>query len=56
MGGAQVSRKHANFIVNAGDASARDIESVVRHVHATVLAQTKVDLVLEVRIVGGEAP
>ena len=55
VGGAQVSKKHANFIVNAGEASARDIESVVRHVHATVLAQTKVDLVPEVRIVGDAA-
>jgi UDP-N-acetylmuramate dehydrogenase len=56
VGGAQVSRKHANFIVNEGEASARDIESVLRHVHATVLEKTGVDLVPEVRIVGGEAP
>src|SRR5438270_13840929 len=55
IGGAQVSSKHANFIVNVGEASAKDIESVVRHVHATVLARTGVDLVPEVRIVGEAA-
>jgi len=56
VGGAEVSRKHANFIVNRGGATARDIETVIGHVHATVLAKTGVDLVPEVRIVGGEAP
>jgi UDP-N-acetylmuramate dehydrogenase len=52
IGGAQVSPKHANFIVNLGGATARDIESMVDHVQLTVLAKTGVDLVREVRIVG----
>jgi UDP-N-acetylmuramate dehydrogenase len=52
VGGAQVSPKHANFIVNAGGATAADIEAVIDHVHATVLAKHRVDLVREVRIVG----
>ena len=52
IGGAQVSPKHANFIVNLGNATARDIESMVDHVHATVLAKTGVELLREVRIVG----
>jgi len=55
IGGAQVSTKHANFIVNLDGASARDIESILGHVHATVLARTGVDLVPEVRIVGEAA-
>ncbi len=55
IGGARVSPKHANFIVNLGAATARDIESLVQHVHATVLAKTGVDLVAEVRIVGDPA-
>jgi UDP-N-acetylmuramate dehydrogenase len=54
-GGAQVSRKHSNFIVNLGAASARDIEAVIDHVHATVLREKGVDLVREVRIVGDAA-
>ncbi|HLP98342.1 MAG TPA: UDP-N-acetylmuramate dehydrogenase [Sideroxyarcus sp.] len=52
IGGAQVSEKHANFIVNAGGATATDIESLIEEVHATVLRQTGVELHPEVRIVG----
>jgi UDP-N-acetylmuramate dehydrogenase len=52
IGGAEVSTKHANFIVNVGDATAADIESVIDHVEATVLARTGVRLIREVRIVG----
>src|SRR5213078_3722168 len=55
VGGAQVSSKHANFIVNAGGASAADIEAVIDHVHATVAAKARVNLVREVRIVGDRA-
>jgi len=52
IGGAQVSSKHANFIVNAGGASAADIEAVVDHVQEQVLERTGIELVREVRIVG----
>ncbi|MBL8517113.1 MAG: UDP-N-acetylmuramate dehydrogenase [Betaproteobacteria bacterium] len=52
VGGAQVSEKHANFVVNLGGAKAADIEAVVRHMHDTVLAKTGVDLVQEVRVIG----
>jgi len=52
LGAAQVSPKHANFIVNLGGARAADIESLIDHVHAAVLKGTGVDLVREVRIVG----
>jgi UDP-N-acetylmuramate dehydrogenase len=52
VGRAQVSRKHANFIVNRGAARAADIEAVIAHVEATVREQTGVALGREVRIVG----
>jgi len=52
IGGAQVSPKHANFIVNTGNATASDIESLMDLVQTTVRLRTGVDLVREVRIVG----
>jgi UDP-N-acetylmuramate dehydrogenase len=55
IGGAQVSPKHANFIINLGNATAADIEAVVDHVQAEVLAQTGIELIREVRIVGEPA-
>ena len=55
IGGAQVSTKHANFIVNTGTASAADIESMIAHMQALVKEKTGVDLVREVKIVGDAA-
>lgn len=52
IGGAQVSEKHANFIVNTGDATAADIENLINTVQATVLQQTGIELHPEVRIIG----
>ncbi len=53
IGGARVSEKHANFIVNPGGAgSAADIENLILHVQAVVEEKTDVRLVPEVRIVG----
>ncbi len=52
IGGAQVSTKHANFIVNTGTALAADIEALIDHMQAMVLAKTGVELVREVKIVG----
>ena len=52
IGGAQISAKHANFIVNMGGATAADIESLMDLVQTTVRLRTGVDLVREVRIVG----
>jgi len=54
VGGAQVSSKHANFIVNLGDATAKDIESLINKVQAIVKEKTGVELHPEVRIVGEE--
>jgi UDP-N-acetylmuramate dehydrogenase len=55
LGGAQVSEKHANFIVNAGNASAADIEALLLQVQAEVMRVHGVRLETEVRIVGEPA-
>lgn len=52
IGEAEVSEKHANFIINLGEASALDIENLIRHVQQTVADQTSIELIPEVRIVG----
>ncbi len=52
IGNAQVSEKHANFIVNLGGATAADIEAVIEKVEETVEARTNVRLIREVRIIG----
>lgn len=54
VGGAQVSNKHANFIVNLGDASAADVEAVILHVAEAVVREHGVLLEPEVRIVGNK--
>ena len=52
IGGACVSEKHANFIVNTGTATAADIEALINRVQETVVEQTGVELQREVKIVG----
>lgn len=53
-GGAQVSEKHANFIINAGEATAADIERLIARVQAEVEQRMGVRLQPEVRIIGEE--
>ncbi|WPL16056.1 UDP-N-acetylenolpyruvoylglucosamine reductase [Thiorhodovibrio winogradskyi] len=53
IGGALVSEKHANFIINRGDASAADILALIDHVRAVVEQQYGIRLVPEVHRVGG---
>ncbi|MES1196902.1 MAG: UDP-N-acetylmuramate dehydrogenase [Steroidobacter sp.] len=52
IGGAVVSNKHANFIINEGRATAADIEQLIEHVKAVVLEKFNIELKPEVRIVG----
>ncbi|MBV8403941.1 MAG: UDP-N-acetylmuramate dehydrogenase [Gammaproteobacteria bacterium] len=52
IGDASVSEKHANFIINHGQASAGDLERLIGHVRATVERVHGVALHPEVRIVG----
>ena len=52
IGGAQVSTKHANFIVNLGGATAADIEQLIAHMRDTVKQQFGIELQQEVRVIG----
>ena len=52
VGGAQVSDKHAGFIVNAGDATAKDVLELIRQVQDRVFEKHHVKLFPEVRILG----
>jgi UDP-N-acetylmuramate dehydrogenase len=52
IGDASVSQKHANFFINHGQASAQDLEQLIRHVRDTVARVHGVTLEPEVRIVG----
>lgn len=54
VGGAEVSAKHANVIVNVGQATAADILELVRRVQADVLARAGVALEPEIQVVGEE--
>lgn len=56
IGGAEVSTKHANFIINRDAASASDIEELIELVRQTVLDVHGVSLQHEVRIVGEARP
>jgi UDP-N-acetylmuramate dehydrogenase len=52
IGGACVSEKHANFIINQDNATAQDIETLINFVQQTVLDNTGIQLIYEVKIVG----
>ena len=52
IGGAMVSEKHANFLINTGSATAADVLALVRHIQQEVERQFGVRLELEVELVG----
>ena len=52
IGGAEVSDRHANFIVNVQDASSADILAVINHVRKVVFESTQVLLELEIMLIG----
>jgi len=51
-GGAAISDKHANFIINTGQATAADIEALIMEVREIISCQFLVDLQPEIRIYG----
>ncbi|MBL0923691.1 MAG: UDP-N-acetylmuramate dehydrogenase [Sphingomonadaceae bacterium] len=52
IGGAQVSEKHTNFLINTGDATSADIEELGEEVRRRVKAKTGVELQWEIQRVG----
>jgi UDP-N-acetylmuramate dehydrogenase len=52
VGGAQVSEMHCNFLINTGDATAADIETLGETVRARVLAHSGIDLHWEIKRIG----
>ena len=52
VGGAQVSEKHAGFVINRGGATCADVLELVRQVKAVVREKTGVELEMEVKILG----
>lgn len=52
VGGAQVSEKHAGFVVNTGGATANDVMKLIEYVKETVLNKFGVELEPEVRLIG----
>ena len=54
IGDAYVSEKHANFIINKGHATSKDVHDLILLVHDTVLQKTNVDMVIEQEFIGWE--
>lgn len=52
IGGAEVSQKHAGFIVNTGDATAEEIRTLIHHVQKIVFEKFGVELETEIRLIG----
>lgn len=52
IGGAQVSEKHCGFVINTGDATAKDVTAVIQHVQDTVMEKYQVKLETEVKFAG----
>ena len=54
VGGAEVSEKHANFVINKENASSKDVHDLICYIHDTVLDKTNVDLQIEQEFIGWE--
>jgi UDP-N-acetylmuramate dehydrogenase len=52
IGGAQVSEMHCNFIINNGDATALDLENLIKEIKTRVYAKSNVMLEEEIKIIG----
>ena len=54
IGGAEVSEKHANFVINKNKATGKDVHDLVLYIHDNVLAKTNVDLQMEQEFIDWE--
>ena len=54
IGGAQVSEKHAGFIINTGNATSKDILELIEYVQKTVYEKCKKNIELEIEIMGNK--
>ena len=54
VGDAYISKDHCNFFVNKGRASAKDLEKLINEVKSTVFKKNKINLELEIQIIGEE--
>jgi UDP-N-acetylmuramate dehydrogenase len=52
VGGAKISEKHCNFLINEGNANSREIEELINNVKKKVLIKTGVKMELEIKIIG----
>ena len=52
VGNAKISEKHCNFFVNNGNATSKDLEELINKVKETVFKKTKINLELEIKIIG----
>lgn len=51
IGGAQVSEKHANFLINTGEATSKEMRDLIAHIKSTVKEKFNIDLIEEVQII-----
>ena len=56
IGGAQVSTKHANFIINTGEAKATDVTELINHIERVVKKERGIVLHEEVQVIGDREP
>ena len=52
VGNAKISEKHCNFFVNNGNTTSKDLEELINKVKETVYQKTKINLELEIKIIG----
>ena len=52
VGNAEISKKHCNFFVNNGDATSKELEELINKVKDVVYQKTKINLELEIKIIG----